>query len=76
MVGFEEIQTAYYLVVATGVLLAAFYYALNLRETMKNRRITLTTTLMQPFLSRAFPLNLSLLWGNLNIGSQPKKGSV
>ena len=53
MVGFEEIQTAYYLVVATGVLLAVFYYALNLRETMKNRRITLTTTLMQPFLSRA-----------------------
>jgi hypothetical protein len=36
---------------AIGVCLAAVYYAMNLRETTRNRRITLTNTLMQPFLT-------------------------
>ena len=48
MVELAEIQAAYYIVAATGVLVAATYYILNLRETNKNRRITLTNTMMQP----------------------------
>ena len=30
MVSFEEIQAAYYMVAATGVLVAAVYYVMNL----------------------------------------------
>jgi hypothetical protein len=36
---------------AVGVCVAAFYYALNLRETTRNRRATLTNSMMQPFAS-------------------------
>ena len=39
------------MVAATGVLVAAIYYVLNLREINRNRRITLTTTMMQPFMT-------------------------
>jgi len=48
MVDLAEIQAAYYMVAATGVLVAAAYYVLNMRETMKSRRLTLTSTLLQP----------------------------
>ena len=68
MVSFEEIQTAYYMVAATGVLIAAIFYVHNLRETAKNRRVTLTTSLMQPVLTkegmRDFELN-SIDWSDL-----------
>jgi len=37
MVSFEEIQAAYYMVAATGVLVAAIYYIINLRYNMKAR---------------------------------------
>jgi len=39
------------MVAATGVLVAAFYYVMNLRETNRNRRITTTTTLIQSLLT-------------------------
>jgi hypothetical protein len=51
MVDLAEIQAAYYMVAATGVLVAAVFYIINLRETAKNRRVALTTSLMQSFIS-------------------------
>ena len=51
MVDLAEIQTAYYMVAATGVLVAAGYYIVNLRETIRNRRITFANTSIQTFLS-------------------------
>jgi hypothetical protein len=38
MVSFEEIQAAYYMVAATGVLVAAIYYIMNLRNAVRDRR--------------------------------------
>ena len=43
MVSFEEIQTAYYMVAATGVLIAAIYYVYNIRVTQGNMKQTLET---------------------------------
>ena len=39
MVTIEEIQAAYYMFAATGVLVAAVYYIINLRFTMKAREM-------------------------------------
>ena len=52
MVDLAEIQVAYYMVAATGVLVAAIYYIINLRETTKNRKIAYTTSFMQQFYSK------------------------
>jgi hypothetical protein len=41
MVDLAEIQAAYYMVAATGVLVAAVYYILNLRVSQKNQELTL-----------------------------------
>ncbi len=38
-----EIQVAYYMVAATGVLVAAVFYIMNLREQRRNMRLTLET---------------------------------
>ena len=51
MVSFEEIQTIYYMVAATGVLVAAAYYIFNIKEKNNNRRVALTSNLMQTFIS-------------------------
>jgi len=51
MVSFEEIQATYYMVAATGVLVAAIYYIQNMKESTKNRRATLTNNILQTFLS-------------------------
>ena len=51
MVDLGEIQAAYYMVAATGVLVAAGYYILNMRETMKNRRATFSMNALQSYLS-------------------------
>ena len=51
MVSLVEIQTAYYMVAATGVLIAAVFYILNMRETMNNRRATFSNSLMQFYFS-------------------------
>jgi hypothetical protein len=51
MVTLEEIQSAYYMVAATGVLVAAVFYILNMMETTRNRRMALTNNLMQNFTS-------------------------
>ena len=51
MVDLGEIQAAYYMLAATGVLVAAAYYILNIRETNKGRQVALTSNLMQTFIS-------------------------
>jgi hypothetical protein len=51
MVDLALLQTVSYIAGALGVCVAAVYYALNLREMNKNRRITLTHTMMQPFMT-------------------------
>ncbi len=43
MVELAEIQAAYYMVAATGVLIAAIYYVMTLRATQRNMRHTLET---------------------------------
>lgn len=62
MVEPAEIQVAYYMVAATGVLVAALYYIVNLRETTRNRRITLTNNLMQTFTSEEGLRRFEELW--------------
>jgi len=41
MVGLAEIQAAYYMVAATGVLIAAVFYILNLRISQRNQELML-----------------------------------
>jgi hypothetical protein len=43
MVDLAEIQAAYYMVAATGVLVAAIYYVLNMRATQRNLKANLDT---------------------------------
>jgi hypothetical protein len=43
MVELAEIQAVYYMVAATGVLVAAIYYVLNMRATQKNMKANLDT---------------------------------
>jgi len=51
MVDLAEIQAAYYMVAATGVLVAAIYYVLNMRATQKNMKHTLDTRQVQLFMN-------------------------
>jgi hypothetical protein len=41
MVSFQDIQTAYYMMAATGVLVAAVFYILNLRMSQRNQEISM-----------------------------------
>ncbi|MDH5790962.1 MAG: DUF4760 domain-containing protein [Candidatus Bathyarchaeota archaeon] len=50
MVELAEIQAAYYMVAATGVLVAAFYYIYNVRTNQKTARTTLETRQTQLFM--------------------------
>jgi hypothetical protein len=50
MVSLDEIQTAYYMVAATGVLIAAAYYIINIRSQQSNIRTTLETRQAQLFM--------------------------
>jgi hypothetical protein len=66
MVTIEEIQAAYYMVAATGVLVAAGYYVMNMRQTIENRKAQLFTQLTSMFLQKEFLSDstelLSLQW--------------
>ncbi|TFH15016.1 hypothetical protein E4H04_09185 [Candidatus Bathyarchaeota archaeon] len=42
-----DIQAAYYMVAATGVLVAAVFYIVNLRETTRNRKATFASNQLQ-----------------------------
>ena len=50
MVSFEEIQAAYYMVAATGVLVAAAYYVGSLRNNQRTQRSQLETRQAQLFM--------------------------
>jgi hypothetical protein len=52
MVDLAEIQSVYYMIAATGVLVAVFYNILNMRETARNRRVTFTTSLLSTLRSK------------------------
>ncbi|MCX6653604.1 MAG: hypothetical protein NTY03_00630 [Candidatus Bathyarchaeota archaeon] len=52
MVDLALLQSVSYIAGALGVCIAAFYYAINIREQTRNRRVTLTTSLLQSFMSR------------------------
>ena len=51
MVDLAEIQAAYYMVAATGVLVAAAYYVLNMRATQRNMKSNLETRQAQFLMS-------------------------
>jgi hypothetical protein len=50
MVSIEEIQAAYYMVAATGVLVAAIYYVYNMRISQKNMKANLDTRQAQLYM--------------------------
>ncbi len=50
MVTIEEIQAVYYMVAATGVLVAAIYYVINIRATQRNMKENLQTRQTQLFM--------------------------
>jgi len=52
MVTFQDIQTAYYMVAATGVLVAAAYYVLNMRQTIENRKAQLFLQLYSQYYNK------------------------
>ena len=58
MVSFEEIQAAYYMV-ATGVLIAAVFYVLNLRISQRNQELILKAQ-QQTLETRQFQLLMQL----------------
>jgi hypothetical protein len=51
MVELAEIQAVYYMVAATGVLVAAIYYVLNMRASQKNMQTTLDSRQAQLFMN-------------------------
>jgi hypothetical protein len=66
MVDLALLQSVSYIAGASGVCIAAIFYVVNLNETNKNRRVTLTNNLMQSFLSEEGQLRfielLSMEW--------------
>jgi len=51
LVDLAEIQAAYYMVAATGVLVAAIYYIINLRHNMKAREMEICRLFTTDFVS-------------------------
>ena len=54
MVEFVEIQTAYYMVAATGVLIAAVFYVLNMRTTLQTRQAQLFMPIYSTYYNEEF----------------------
>ena len=46
-----DVQSVSITLAALSFLVAATYYAMNIREQRRNRRLTLTTTILQPFMT-------------------------
>jgi hypothetical protein len=61
MVDLAEIQAAYYMVAATGVLVAAGYYVLNMRATLQTRQAQLFMQIFQRFQEPEFTKKWSSL---------------
>ena len=60
MVSFEEIQAAYYMVAATGVLVAAAYYVMNLRNAVRERRKQMIMMKLPPMNREYYEWNLQV----------------
>jgi len=60
MVDFQSMSIT---LAALSFIIAAIYYAMNLREVARNRRITLTTTILQPFMTEEGNRLFIDLWG-------------
>ncbi len=70
MIDQMTLQTMGIMLAALSFVIAAIYYAMNLREIARNRRITLTTTLLQPFMTeegnRLHMYLWDMEWSNLD----------
>jgi hypothetical protein len=70
LVSIEEIQAAYYMVAATGVLVAAVYYIMNLRVNERNRKTQLSMSIAEKLNSKEFLKNMmdvyNLSWTDLD----------
>jgi hypothetical protein len=62
MVDLVVLQSLSYTAGALSVVLGVIYYAINLREQTRSRRVTLTTSLLQSFVSREGLRLLEDLW--------------
>lgn len=62
MVELAILQTVSYIAGAVSVVLGVIYYMINLRETARNRRVTLTNMLMQTFTSEEGLRRFEELW--------------
>jgi hypothetical protein len=54
MVDLSEIQAAYYMVAATGVLVAAIYYIYNMRISQRNTKIQLSARIADKFATKEY----------------------
>ena len=65
-----DAQTIGVLVAAASVTVAAVYYIINLRETLRNRRVNLSSTLMQNLISVEGSLNwahmMTMQWKDID----------
>jgi hypothetical protein len=70
MVSIEEIQAAYYMVAATGVLVAAAYYIMNMRAAERNKKVQLSTSITERLGSkdsmRDFATLMTLKWKDID----------
>lgn len=70
MVTFQDIQAAYFIVAATGVLVAATYYIMNIRAAEKNKKVQLSTNITERLGSkesmRDFITLMTLPWKDLD----------
>ena len=68
MVDLAEIQVAYYMIAATGVLLAAAFYVINIRAQNRNREAQLFMNIFKDYTSDEFMRNghelMYMEWGD------------
>ncbi len=70
MLDLAEIQAAYYMVAASGVLVAALYYIQNMRAAERNRKTQLCTTVTEKYNTEEFMKKwfevMRYDWGNVD----------
>ena len=63
-----DIQSISITIAALSIIIAAIYYAMNLQEIRRSRRITLTTTVLEPFMTvegnQLFIDLMTMTWDN------------
>ena len=60
MVDLAEIQAAYYMVAATGVLVAAVYYVINIRNAARDRRKQMIMMKLPPMTREYYEWNIQI----------------